>query len=285
MHDKWVLRYGLFATAKRWWGWSLLMKVAATALGSLAIVAPLPVAFPALGAFGLTILSELFAVWSDAAKGIAQKLQDKLDLEDGLGWPISSDEVRDIVLQSPVWVRRDAESRTLQKSYFASKDPPGPRRVLENLDESAWWSQHQAWKMFGISLTAILVVVVGAIVFLLVMAFIGDTAGQVTTARLMIGVLSLLPSLGAFKLVIGYYKFHHAAAKIQDKAKQLAKGKPKEPEAVKLVYEYQFARVSAPLLPDWLYRWHQDELNKLWENYRPPTAASQGPAGAEGGSK
>jgi hypothetical protein len=157
--------------------------------------------------------------------------------------------------------------------------------VLENLDESAWWSQHQAWKMFVISLTAILVVVVGVIVFLLVMAFAGDAASQVTTARLMVGVLSLLPSLGAFKLVVGYYKFHHAAARSREKAKQLARGKPKEPEAVKLVYEYQFARISAPLLPDWLYRWHQDELNKLWEGYRASTASDKAEATAEGDKK
>jgi hypothetical protein len=279
MHDKWVLRYGLFATAKRWWGLSLLAKVLATAVGAAGVLAPIPVGVTALSVFGLTILSELFAFWSDSTKGLVQKLQDKLDLEDSLGWAISNEELRDIVFQAPGWVKKDASQRTLPRTYFASKQPEGVLRALENTEESAWWSRHLAWKMFVFSLTAILVILGLALVTLLTTAFVGDGDIQTKTARLVIALLSLLPSLGVIKLVIGYYKFHQAASRVQEKAKQMAKGRPSQAETLKLVYEYQLARASAPLIPEWVYNRHQDELNKLWEAYRPSAEGEKAQAG------
>ncbi len=269
-HNLRTLSRALFDVAKHWRTAELALRLSVFVVGVVVILLSiLPKYAPFLIAL-LTIAAELCLLRSDTIKGTAESLLRKLDVQESFGWPISKVEVSDLLIQSPAKLRKKFSTSGMQEQYFASHQESGPRRALENVQESAWWSKHLARRTGHYYLAATLILTIVSLGALLVSIEtiqnydVLSNVGRVVTSTFM-----LVFSLGLVRFTLGYYRFGASAAQIEGKAEHLLESDDSDPlQAIKVMHEYQLARAVAPLLSSWIWKLMSDDLNSLWKTYR-----------------
>ncbi len=271
--DPWILCKCLDRSSKCWWRFSLIFKALPFFVG-LAVfipqISPEPIPFVVAV---LTIISELAGYQMERVRGIAQGLRRKLEMLDSFGWEISDREMSDLRARCSGSVKRRVQREVTGEHYFASKEEPGPKRAAENVMESAWWSKHLSESMFRICSTVIGIAIIGSFVALVVSVLaITDHNTLSSVARIVTSVLLLGLSCGLVRLAVGYYSFGQKAGQIEIQAEGLLKKKVIQVDAIKLLHEYQLARSSAPIIPEWIWKSRRDELNALWSSYRQKNA-------------
>ena len=206
-------------------------------------------------------------IWlSDRQNDLAQLMLRKFELFDSLGWKISNLEVADWLVGLPNRTRLAVHSIE-SDPFFASHEPAGTKRMMKNLEESAFWSKHEARWMFIIVLilgiiTLLFSLVIGAI------SLEGGTAAEYPgrIADTIIAIFTFVFSGGYFRLAFEYKSFADQAHECKGKATQLLQGTSiPETDAVKTLMDYQIARATAPILPDWIYLILRKRLNEIWK--------------------
>lgn len=264
--------------AKWWWGLSLFLKFVSFAVGSAAVVFSFTSKYTALVLVLVALLAELASHRSDAVKSMAKSLRRKLDLFDSLGWEISKTEYLDLLVRSPASVKSKARKQIKREPYFASQAPCGPKRALENILESAWWSKHLSEKLWHACVwmlaTSLLVSVVVLVVAIDATSQPPAATGApsdalVSVAKLVIAALGFVLSAGLTRLIVGYYGAAQKAGQSEKSAEALLKASSiSEMDAIKVYYEYHLGRANAPFVPSWYWNLHRDELNQLWQSRR-----------------
>ena len=269
-HNPRALCQVYFTLAKRWARFSFICKLAGFLIGVLTVLLPLVPAYVPVLVFMLAMIADWLAWRSDTNKGTAEALLRKLDGRDSFGWPISRAELSDLLMRSPSKVDKLVVAKALSEEYFASEEPPGTLRALENLQESAWWSKHLSERMRSYYLAGTcLLVGIAVLVLLISIQTIDDKQTLSSLGRIVTSVLTLVFSLNLFRSVLGYHNFSVKAGQIEKSTENLlASQGVQESEVIKLMSEYQLARASAPLLPTWLWNRMEDELNATWKQYR-----------------
>jgi hypothetical protein len=214
----------------------------------------------------LAVIAECCHWRSDIVKGRAEHLKRRIEFFDGLGWPIPSVELSDGIAKMSRRQRSRME-RTADESYFASESEVGAQRLLENLRESSWWSKHLAgWMLVASSLISSTLLIGSLVALALSIAATTNSAALDSISRVVAALLTLILSLGLVKLIAGYFTFAKKSEQIENEAiGQLAKTLS-DVEAIRILQEYQIARASAPLIPDWIWRMRRPLLNGLWIN-------------------
>jgi hypothetical protein len=269
-HNPRALCQVYFTLAKRWARFSFICKLAGFLVGVLTVLLPLVPAYVPVLVFMLAMIADWLAWRSDSNKGTAEALLRKLDGRDSFGWPISRAELSDLLMRSPSKVDKLVVAKALSEEYFASEEPPGTLRALENLQESAWWSKHLSERMRSYYLAGTcLLVGIAVLVLLISIQTIDDKQTLSSLGRIVTSVLTLVFSLNLFRSVLGYHNFSVKAGQIEKSTENLlASQGVHESEVIKLMSEYQLARASAPLLPTWLWNRMEDKLNATWKQYR-----------------
>ena len=269
-HNPRALCQVYFTLAKRWARFSFICKLAGFLIGVLTVLLPLVPAYVPVLVFMLAMIADWLAWRSDTNKGTAEALLRKLDGRDSFGWPISRAELSDLLMRSPSKVDKLVVAKALSEEYFASEEPPGTLRALENLQESAWWSKHLSERMRSYYLAGTcLLVGIAVLVLLVSIQTIDDKQTLSSLGRIVTSVLTLVFSLNLFRSVLGYHNFSVKAGQIEKSTENLLTSQGvQESEVIKLMSEYQLARASAPLLPTWLWNRMEDELNATWKQYR-----------------
>jgi hypothetical protein len=269
-HNPRALCQVYFTLAKRWARFSFICKLVGFLVGVLTVLLPLVPAYAPVLVFMLAMIADWLAWRSDTNKGTAEALLRKLDGRDSFGWPISRAELSDLLMRSPSKVDKLVVAKALSEEYFASEEPPGTLRALENLQESAWWSKHLSERMRSYYLAGTcLLVAIAVLVLLVSIQTIDDKQTLSSLGRIVTSVLTLVFSLNLFRSVLGYHNFSVKAGQIEKSTENLlASQGVQESEVIKLMSEYQLARASAPLLPTWLWNRMEDELNATWKQYR-----------------
>ncbi len=269
-HNPRALCQVYFTLAKRWARFSLVCKLAGFLVGVLTVLLPLVPAYAPVLVFMLAMMADWLAWRSDTHKGIAEAWLRKLDGRDSFDWAISGAELSDLLMRSPSKVDKLVIAKALSEEYFASKEPPGTRRALENLQESAWWSKHLSERMRNYYLAGTCLLVASAVLVLLISVQAIDNKQTLSSlGRIVTSVLTLVFSLNLFRSVLGYHNFSVKAGQIEKSTENLlASQGVQESEAIKLMSEYQLARASAPLIPTWLWNRMEGELNATWKQYR-----------------
>ncbi len=218
----------------------------------------------------LTLISELGWYRSEAIKSRAQRLRRKLDLQDSLGWQMSGAEFSDLLMRCPRSVKNRARADRSNEPYFASKEPPGPRRALQNVSESAWWSKHLAERMGHICLTVVILGVITAVVILdIALQTVGQADTRASVARVVTALLMFLLSIGIIGLTLGYYSLARNAGHSEQVATGLVdSGHADIVDAVKIMNEYHVSRAIGPIIPTWIWKLRRSELNATWARYR-----------------
>lgn len=268
-HDPRKLLDALLKRTKKWWGAALLCKVGVMLLGALNVFIFPNVRYGSLVVTFIYVASELCQWRSDSFKGLAQSLQRKVDFRNSFGWEISGAEMSDLLMDTPANIWRPIPPPGAKDDYFASQEAPGATRAIENLQESAWWSKYIAKRMGHICLGATITLVAFSLATLLMsIDAVEDRDVLSSIGRVVTSVLMLVFSLGLVRLTIGYYTFSRKAAQSEQRTASLFSSGCDEVEAIKAWHEYQTARSAAPLLPSWVWKLMNKDLNLLWTEYR-----------------
>ncbi len=267
-HDPRKLVDCLSERAKRWWGATAVIKVFSVSLGAISVLLFPGFKSAAVIIFLLFIAAELAAWRSDSFKSSAQAVLRKLDFSDSFGWGISREEMSDLIVDCPSRLRKRIPPQA-DDDYFASAEPIGARRSLDNLQESSWWSKHLSRRMGHITLGVTTALIVMSVVVLLISINSVQSFDTLTSiGRVVSSGLMLIVSLGLLRLCIGYYHFAKKAEQAERDAIRLLNSGADNLEAVKAWHEYQVSRASAPLIPSSLWRYMNNDLNEAWRAYR-----------------
>jgi hypothetical protein len=251
----------LFTSAKRWFAAGVTSRFATAGVGLLAIIPEFALAAPFVIA-PLAVAAEACTLRSDLVKSRADRILKMIEMSDGFGWEADKTALADILATVP---QKFEEPSKEIHNRFASREPAGAERAFDNLKESAWWTQQLALITFK-WLALIVTCLVGASISFLVFATITvvSTQSRVTVARVVTAVLITVFSAGLVKLTYAYHLLYerskYAVMRItaMRNSDELAR-------RIGVLYEYQNARSSGPLIPDSVYRLKRSRLNALWQ--------------------
>ena len=258
-----------FDDGKFWWRLSLAFKFIAFVLGLVAIWSPQAVVWIAGASAVCLFTAEACGMRSNSRRSIAEGLHRKLDFHNSFGWPISELEIADAEATMSARARKRLVDSQLPDDYFASTNPPGPRRGMENLLESSWWSKHLARSLTKICVTATIgLTVISLLMLLASYSFVSSTEPLVSISRVVISLLLLIVSLGLIPLAMNYHAFADKSKKSEIRAANLLQSDAVDSEqAIKAFNEYHLARATAPLIPTFLWKLKRQHLNKTWSQF------------------
>jgi hypothetical protein len=186
-------------------------------------------------------------------------------MHEALGWPVAKRQITEFLQRFSKKSLSKVGGTTETEKWFASETPPGPRRLLECSQESFFFSyslmQYAAKWALGITIGGL--ICVALVVYSA--AFTPWLKGSHLLAQVVtVVVLSLITS--------GFYSWYHLfrerSAQIRDLDKEFEHLKTTEytlEDVLRIVHEYDCLLMDTPPVPDFIYRLHRDELNKLWK--------------------
>lgn len=254
-----------FLQAKRFWAAAVLGKVVLFGMGLHGVLADSTTIYLPQMVLFAAVASELLQLRSDGLKARAESLLRKLDLCRSFGQDISDADMRDIVYTVPRRIRHRFRDSEGPDTYFASTSDPGPARAIENLHESAWYNGRQAAAMAAIygSLIATLVITSVA-VLVLTMREAEAGAQQERLIRAVTAWLMLLVSLNMLKAAWSYFRMYQRCERTVEATLRLSGASVSDADALRQWHEYQVARSSCPLMPQWLWKVMEKSLNDAW---------------------
>ena len=259
----------LLDNAKTWWGISIALQLVAFAVGITATSAGFGAKTAAFAVVAFTVVSYLCQLRSATWNGRGDSLRRKLDMRDAFGWEIPSAEWSDLLMTLTPKDRQKMKD-VPEEQYFASSQPPGPRRALEALLESSWFSKHLSCVAGHISL-AVIVLLVGISIATMTIALntLKDFDLMANLARVVTSALMLVFSMDTIALTLRYYEFSSQAGEAERRAnEQVASADKDVVPSLKLWQDYHVSRAVAPPIPTWLWRWKRGSLNQIWETCR-----------------
>jgi hypothetical protein len=256
-----------FALAKRLWTFSITIKVLIFVVGVYSVFEVGISRYMPFILIVMAVASECLQWYSDIIKSRSESLLRNLDLCLSFDWEISATDKREIVSFVPKKLRDKFDVTKSVQSYFASKESPGPRKAIENLIESAWYTRKQAGVMTVICIVVCLTAFLLSIIVLMIASQdLNNLSTREGINKVVTSWLLLLFSLGLFRYGWGYFKLHQRCIKTEASSQHLLSSDSiVESDAVKQWYEYQIVRSSSPLLPQWLWSVYESSLNDAWE--------------------
>ena len=255
----------------RWW-WYIVLRIGIIIGSVVLLLSDRYDGAIVLVIFGATVASSLFQWRSDHWKSLHQLSLDKFELSDGLGWTTTSRERSNWLAKLS---SKDTEtviaSVRVEDEYFASLSASSNRRLLENLEESTWFSKHLAMYTavaFGAFIFVIVFVSVGTFV---AVAQSSPNASMVRdSAKIFVAIVAAMFSVGLIRLTVDYLSFSGFCSKTEESVSDLLdKGSSiTTQDAIKLLHEYQTVRARSPLLPNQIWKWKHSKLSAIWSTQR-----------------
>ncbi len=253
--------------AKTWAGVGLCLQILLFGAGVVAIFWPaVTLSYPWV-AVPLALIGAEIARRASNYKGMAEAAKRQHEYVVGFGLKPSTAQLADLrqSLQNELSPEMD---RLLKLGItYASTEPYGPRRALENLCESSWYTKHLANRcMMWVGATVMISMTVAISLLLWSSSSLPGTFAGFAAAKSVAATFTFLISVGAVRSWVGFAKLSHKAKDIDSEAcKLLAGGEPDGIEVQRLLSEYQIARASAALIPTRMWRLHQNSMNEDWK--------------------
>lgn len=271
-----------FRKAKRWYLGYVTSQLAVLAFAIVAIFVEINPSLSAMLAFVGVLCTECIRWRSEYWKDQGEWAKRKWEVADGLGTPIEGREIADWLAAKPAGFLDGVNETEIMGLEFASTLPKGALRLIENVQESAWWSKHECHRLawyIGIALTVIVIAAFAALAVSI--AALKATAVKQSGAALqsvggvICAVLVFIFSVNLIRLLVQFVSFASAASRALKCCDELLKSPtPSQAETLLSLSEYQIARSAAPLLPTFIWTIHGDHLRAQWAAFRPtqPTA-------------
>ena len=261
-----LLMQAQFDEAKRWWLWANVSRLLVGIITIISLLRKEWLDWIWILPAGLTVTYSLSQWRADTLQGKADAITRKLEFQDGFGWKISEQDKADLILEVSDKVKKKAHG-TEDSPYFDSRQEVFTRRAVENLKQSTWYTRHLAKKMaqYVFALCAFASVLALVSIFVVVFSLPLQRWGP-DIGRIVITVFAFVVAYGYLRLGFQYRSLSNQAEKSSNRASRLLELKAlTEIQASRLLHEYQIARATAPMIPDWLWKRRQNELNRLWK--------------------
>jgi hypothetical protein len=262
----------ILAEAKRNLTWAVAFAVAASLLGFASVVqptreAPTDVVASFIAAV-VGVASFVFFRIYESRYDLAAEAKRLALVEDGLGLPVPA------ALYTSVLSRagRSARDRALRfldaaASYYASTEPPGTRRLIEMVAESAFHTFHAFRTLRGV-LVGILVLVAALAVLAAWFGLVAPASPEFrtgTATALALAVPAVL-SLGLLNWIIRLGDLASSIERVYSAMEALAElSDPPVAEVSYLTSEYNCALAQGIVVPDFVWLRIRDQINSLWE--------------------
>jgi hypothetical protein len=181
-----------------------------------------------------------------------------------LGTDPSRIDVVDVTQRFSSRARADAD-RWEDPRYWATQADPGPEKLRDSLHESAFWSKHlygkasaRAFKRTG-GLGAL------AILGLLILVFVGSGDAKVTSARLLVVVLSFLVATDELSEAVAWRGASIGSDHAERDLRHADLGELDV--ALAVLGDYFVVTATAPPIPSEIYKANHDELNAAWARH------------------
>lgn len=251
--------------SKRWWGIGIGLQLVVVGINIVIVLA---------GSFSqsLSLLAALLSIgyvftqWhSDHLKRVSDSVKRKFELYDGLGWKLTPKEISDLIVSVPGKIINDAKIPS-NEPFFDSDAPPSAQRMMQNLEESSWWTKHLAASMMKVTALACTgVFAIAAVSMVIALQTITNQTVAVILSKIVVSIIVFIFSGGYFRMSFEYFRLSKDAEKIEDRAFEiLSTRKITETVALKELHEYQIARSGAPQIPTWIWSIRQKRLNQAW---------------------
>jgi len=264
--------------AMYYWYVSRISEIMIFAISTFAIFTPLQTEILLFVTTTLAITVFLTQWRSEFIKQKAQYYLRKYEYWDGLGLKPNEQELRDAHIQLSQNLRTKILKKTSNESYFASETQYSNKRMLENLEESSWWSKslaNTAYLFFlSISIAIMILGIITLIIALQINNSLDDFNEKIT--RVVVALFVLIFSAGYLRTAMEYHYFSNAASKVENKVNKLLQEdiELEEIQATMLLNKYQIERVIAPIIPTMIWKMRKNILNQSWKKYQSTNKAS-----------
>jgi hypothetical protein len=263
--------------AKAWYLRYVMAQLGVLGLAIASVFLELDPRTSAVIAFVGVLAAECIRWRSDFWKDEGDAAKRRWELADGLGISGEDGAIADWLAAKPAGFLEDVSDYELKGSEFESPASPGPRRVVENTEESAWWSKHEsrivAWYLGAgllVLLAGIFLVLASSVSRLNMHA--GTVNSKVTQniGAITCVVLAFVFSINVVRLFADFVMFYFSSKAIVERCRQLLRsGELDRTDALLVQFDYQIRRNRAPLLPTFIWSFHGPHLRNEWRRFRP----------------
>lgn len=255
-----------FDEAKMRWGTAVILSLVVVVVAFISVFQIAWLEWLWVLSLVCTVVSALFQWWADSFRGKAEKLKHRLEYFDGLGWVIPQQEIDDQFMEASPRVRNKVQGPE-ESPYFDSVEDPSPKRAVENLEQSAWFTRHQTKRMATAVLVASAIAVLVALISMaVVLQSLSLQLWGPEIGRIAIYALAFMVSYDFFRLGFRYLSFSQQAGQICYEASRLRNLENiTEIEAITLLHDYHIARVKGPMIPNFIWNKMEPDLNRRWK--------------------
>lgn len=258
-----------YARSKNWLRWAFIVSAGLYLMTLGSALCTTGWQAKALGVIAGVAQIALFAFryWSGSHFSLGEEIRRLAMLQDGLG--IRPPEIQIAKLRERVGKSQVVEPDYLGP-YYESRLPAGPKRLLEIIEESAFFTHSLArttatvlWITVCIGL---FIVVISFVVF--VQAGIPRSALE-AAAKIVVISMTFWAAGDLASMALRFGSLARASERVLDRCPNLLAQKDDvQDEAHIIIGEYNCAVIQAPSIPTVIYRWRQDTLNEAWRNRR-----------------
>lgn len=198
----------------------------------------------------------------------AQTMRRQAALTNGLGWSIEAAQLEEWRRKAGTSLLRRAAAEPRPGDYYASGEPPGPRRMAETTLESAFYTRHvdltiRTYLGIGVAVvSAVLLVVVYLALAEPRLAAFDAVVAQVAATAILIAI-----ALDVVGWILRLSRQASAILQIErDLDRLLAKPDIAEADVLRLVAEYDCELVNSIPAPPGFFQRKHDEIHELWEH-------------------
>lgn len=228
-------------------------------------------------AFVVVLAAEGLRWRSESWKSQGELAKRKLEMADGLGIQVEGPYLADWLASKPRGFLKDVTAQEVQGSEFDSVQPAGPRRLVENTEESAWWSKHLSRRMvFYLSIILAFTILCAFVALTVSIARLHnptdpDAASAVQyVGGVVCSTLAFILSINVVRLLVEFCTFAGEAKEVLRQCAELLRQTDiDQRDALWASQDYQTARSSAPLIPTLVWKIHRAHLREQWAIFRP----------------
>lgn len=150
--------------------------------------------------------------------------------------------------------------------YFDSSSEVGPRKLLDLIQESAFWSTElfkvnarRKWSQFALALAGTLLLLVG-------FPFLPDQRAIITAAQVLCLGLTFLVTRDLVSRAHSFSQASHSTERIDDRLERMRSGEILLQDVLVAFGDYNSIVESTPMIESGLYRSERARLSALWKS-------------------
>lgn len=258
--------YDVFSSSKFWFRLSILSSVLLVLVSLFSMFEYFKnyVTLLAIVSFLIQLFSFFARVMAERKLDLAEYIRRSFMLSNGLGVSLTQKDYARIMRKTG---KTTFSINPSSKDYYESKTAPGPLRLAENIKETSFFtsylSESASCFFFAMSVFAF----IGFLISLFIASTTIDDLKTIRSFSLAILALAgFVASSDFLSLAIKFRSLHFSSEEVYNCIEILLKSSPNpsEPDVLLLLGDYNCATVASPPIPEFIYKWKRDFLNKLW---------------------